>query len=192
MTCHRTASWIGLALGCAVLAGCSSRPAPSGLPSSAPTPYPPARSQTVDGLPPEPAAAPPAPGSSPDTVAAEALAVMFRWDTGRDSGPATATRRALAFLAPPMSSAVITSPPVASPGAQWNTWAAHHATLTPAITPGSDDRPPDTADQAYRQFEITQAVHSPDGWSAPPQHATAFVTLVHTAAGWKITDVRQE
>jgi hypothetical protein len=120
---------------------------------------------------------------------------MYTWHTGSapgsDTGPASAIRRALAYLAPPMSTDVLDAPPVAAPGAQWNSWSAHAAVLTPTITPGTDDTPPATPTTLYRQYEITQTVRGAGGWTTSPLRTTVFVTLVHTPSGWRIAEVDQ-
>lgn len=179
------------------LASCSSNlpappAAPSGTPGAAavgPLPYPTARPDTVGGRSPAPQADPPARAATPETVAAAGLRVIYTWDTGRDSGPASAARSALAFLSPPMRTDVLNAPPVAQPGAQWDGWATHAAVLTATVTAGADDHPPDTPNRVYRQYVITQTIHSADGWSAPPQQLAVFVTLDHTPSGWRIATV---
>ena len=90
-----------------------------------------------------------------------------------------------------MSTDVTAAPPVASPSAQWATWAAHNAVPSPTITPGGDDTPPATPTRAYRQYQVTQTVRGTAGWTAPPVATTAFVTLTRTTAGWRITEVIQ-
>lgn len=176
-------------------AGCSepSQQAPANQPGApaAPMPYPPPRPDSIGGPPPAPTAAAPPATAGPDEVAQAGLRIMFTWYTGHDTGPASATRRALAYLAPPMSTDVIAAPPVASPGAQWDQWAAHQAMLTPTIARGGDDAPPSSAQHAYRQYLITQTVTGADGWRDPPRRTTVFVTLTHTSTGWRIAQVDQ-
>ncbi len=178
--------------------GCSSAvhpsPARPASPVPRPGPYPPPRPDSLGGAAPVPAEAPPA-SASPDQVARAGLAIMYSWYTGSapdsDTGLASATRRALAYLAPPMSTDVLAAPPVAAPGAQWDSWAAHTAVLTPTITPGTDDTPAATPSTIYRQYEITQTVHSTDGWTTAAHLSTVFVTLGHTPWGWRIAEVTQ-
>lgn len=179
------------------LTSCTSAPpAPAGpggttaASAVVPVPYPTPRPDTVGGSRPQPpAAAAPARDATPDTVAAAGLRVLYTWDTGSDSGPASAARRALALLSPPMSTDVLNAPPVAQPGAQWDQWARHAAVLTAAVTAGADDHPPDTPDRVYRQYAITQTIRGADGWSAPAQQLTVFVTLERTPSGWRIATV---
>lgn len=174
------------------LSACSSSPEPGHGPAGNPAAaghYPWPRPDSVGGLPPVPDAPPPAVSASPDQVAQAALEVMFAWYCDRDSGPAAATRRALASLAPPMSTDVLGAPPVAAPGAQWDLWASHRAMLTPRVTPGNDPTPPDTPTTAYRQYQVTQTVRGADGWVGPDQVTTVFVTLVRTPDGWRISDL---
>lgn len=187
-----------LVTACAVLAlnSCTSAPAPSTGPGGTvvppavvAVPYPTPRPDTVDTSRPPPQAAPPARDATADTVAAAGLRVIYTWDTGTDSGPASAARRALKLLSPPMSTDVLNAPPVAQPGAQWDQWASHAAVLTADVTPSADDHPPDTPDRVYRQYTITQTIHGVDGWSAPAQQLTVFVTLDHTPDGWRIATV---
>jgi hypothetical protein len=192
---HPPAALLAALLVVILAAGCSEpgEQAPATGPEApvAPMPYPPPRPDNIAGPAPAPTAPAPPATAGPDEVAQAGLRIMFTWYTGHDTGPASATRRALAYLAPPMSTDVIAAPPAASPGAQWDQWAGHHAVLIPTITRGGDDTPPTTTQRAYRQYLITQTVTGADGWTAPPQRITAFVTLAHSSTGWRIAQVDQ-
>lgn len=175
------------------LSACSSSSKPehgqAGNPSAA-GPYPGPRPDSVPGLEPVPAVPPLVASASADQVAKAGLEVMFLWYCDRDTGPASATRRALAYLAEPMSRDVLAAPPVAAAGAQWDLWASHSAVLTPRVTPGNDPAPPDTPTTVHRQYQVTQTVRGgDDGWVGPDQVTTVFVTLVRTPEGWRISDL---
>lgn len=180
------------AAGLAGLSACSSSHEPRNQPPGAPVesgPYPGPRPDTVPGLQPVPDSPPLVASASPDQVAKVGLEVMFQSYCDRDTGPHAAARRALAYLAPPMSTDVLAAPPVASAGAKWDLWMRHRAVLTSQVTPGNDPTPPDTANRVYRQYQVTQTVRGENGWSAPDETTTVFVTLVRTPEGWRISEL---
>lgn len=130
--------------------------------------------------------------ASPDVVAAAGLSAYYSWRPAQgDTTRADAARRALPWLTGQLEQATRDYQPHAAPGADWNSWAAHHATLTVRVAPGADDgRPPDTATTAARQ-ELVTITPTATGWTGAPVQFVDYVTLTRTPRGWRISTLAQ-
>lgn len=145
-----------------------------------------------------PAASQPAPNTvartNPDAVAQAALIALYSYDTTIDNGPNDTAHRALPWLSARFAAAVTQDRPVASAGATWTEWTTHHAYITPDVQPGTDDRPPDSATTAVRQFEIILAPTGRDGWKGQPETRSVFVTLTKEpleVSTWAVDQVQE-
>ena len=125
-----------------------------------------------------------------DQVAVAAAIALSASDTTLDADPNQTARRAIAWLAPSMAEQVTKFPPVAPPGAQWTTWAAHRAYLVPKAALVEDSgRPADSAAIAYRQLAVTTTVVGRDGWKASPVRSILFMTLNNIDGDWRVAQV---
>jgi len=125
-----------------------------------------------------------------DRVAVAAAIALSASDTTLDADPNQTARRAIAWLAPSMAEQVTKFPPVAPPGAQWTTWAAHRAYLVPKAALVEDSgRPADSAAIAYRQLAVTTTVVGRDGWKASPVRSILFMTLNNIDGDWRVAQV---
>jgi hypothetical protein len=127
----------------------------------------------------------------PDATARAALTVWFGWNTNTDRGPNDAAARATPLLSPRLVDAVTSTTSVTGPGAQWNQWAAKHATLTAEVAASPELVPEETATEAYRVFVVTQTARTPDGTEAGTRSTTANVLLRHTADGWEVDKISE-
>ena len=125
-----------------------------------------------------------------DQVAVAAAIALSASDTTLDADPNQTARRAIAWLAPSMAEQVTNFPPVAAPGAQWTTWAAHRAYLVPKAALVEDSgRPADSAAIAYRQLAVTTTAVGRDGWKASPGRSILFMTLNNIDGNWRVAQV---
>ena len=136
----------------------------------------------------------PEPGSidqrDADAVGTAVLTTMWTIDTTVDRDQRDAALRAAGWLSPEYLAELRDGP---QPGtdADWTTWAAHRARTRPALTVGSDTRPPDSATHADRQWQLTVTPIGADGWRGRPLVMTAFVSLQRRGSGapWRVTSV---
>ncbi|MBV9026448.1 MAG: hypothetical protein JO362_22245 [Streptomycetaceae bacterium] len=174
-----------------VPADSANAPAPtSTTPSLTPPTYPTGKAGIPRGPLPNPARVN---GQDPDAVVVAALTVMYAMDTAIDTTPHDATVRAAPYLTPAYADQLKDHQPAMAPGAQWQTWTAHHAYTTATITPAEDPgRPSDTPTTAYRQYTITTTAHGDDGYTDPAgPTGTAFVELTRTDGGpWRVATVQ--
>ena len=125
-----------------------------------------------------------------DRVAVAAAIALSASDTTLDADPNQTARRAIAWLAPSMAEQVTKFPPVAAPGAQWTTWAAHRAYLVPkAVLVQDSGRPADSAAIAYRQLAVTTTAVGRDGWKASPVRSILFMTLNNIDGNWRVAQI---
>lgn len=164
-----------------MLAGCSSHKQDEATQHSAP----PSLSITATPRPigpgGSPAASQPVPAAinrtNPSAVAEAALVALDSYDTQIDNGPNGAARRAVPWLSQTFAGAVMRDRPVSGAGAEWTEWASHRAYVTPTLSAGEDQSPPDSATTALRQYEVTLTPIGRDGWIGQPVTESVFVTL---------------
>ncbi|GAA3125341.1 hypothetical protein GCM10020001_052940 [Nonomuraea salmonea] len=93
-----------------------------------------------------------------DTVSTAVLTAMWSVDTTTDHDQRDAALRAAGWLSPEYLAELRDGPQVGTDAA-WATWAAHRARTRASLTEGRDTRPPDTATQADRQWQLTVTPH---------------------------------
>ncbi|MFB9475763.1 hypothetical protein ACFFR3_40265 [Nonomuraea salmonea] len=125
-----------------------------------------------------------------DTVSTAVLTAMWSVDTTTDHDQRDAALRAAGWLSPEYLAELRDGPQVGTDAA-WATWAAHRARTRASLTEGRDTRPPDTATQADRQWQLTVTPIGADGWRGEPLAMTAFVALERPkrSAPWRVTAV---
>lgn len=121
-----------------------------------------------------------------DQVALAGVTALLSSNTTIDADANATFWRNRAWLTDAFARQVRDAPPIAGPGAQWNTWAAHRAVLHVATTVGGDEHPPDTATTAWRQIIATITPTGPGGWHAAAFTRAVFVALTRTRLGWRI------
>lgn len=129
--------------------------------------------------------------ANPDAVTAAVLSTFFTADTTIDQGPHDAAARAVALLTPDYAAAILGTPPVRGPGAQWDGWAARGVRLVPTLQALPDDRPADSAATAYRIDLVTQTPTTTDGQALAPVVTVAYVQLHATGSGWAVATIDQ-
>lgn len=159
---------------------------PQSAPPAAPSVYQPSRpTSSMTPHPPVPAPVPDPLTAGPDTVAEQALMIMFSPQPGVDRSGGDAFGRAAAWLSPRMRTAS-TARTESGPGALWDDWRTRNVTITPHIQLGCSGCSPDTPTSAQRVATIIQFATDPAGHTRAENALTAWVTLVRQQDGWRV------
>ena len=129
--------------------------------------------------------------SSIDAVATAVVTAFSTADTTVDAGPNDAAARTVSLLTADYAAAVLNTPPLRSPGAQWNTWTTQGVHLTATVAALPDDRPADTASTTTRIYLVTQTPTTRTGQVLSPVVTVAYVGLRRDTAGWAVAQVEQ-
>lgn len=130
---------------------------------------------------------------SPEAVSTAVVTTWFTWNTGTDGSAGEAVRRAAALLTPQLSAANAQArTPLTGPGAQWSSWAAQNAVITPQVGRPEAQGRRNTSTSAGFMHQVTLRPTTPEGRQiATPQVVIVATTLVNTADGWRVDDVAQ-
>ena len=130
----------------------------------------------------------PTPGTASTANAAALFGVraIESADTAVDADPHDTVQRAALWLTPAFAAQVRAFPPVAAPGATWNSWAAHRAYVVVTTRLGGDEHPPDTATTAYRQVLAVLHPVGRDGWHGAAVTAVVSVSLAKVGRQWRL------
>lgn len=125
-----------------------------------------------------------------DAVSAAVLTTMWRIDTTTDRDHRDAVLRAAGWLSPAYLADLRAGSQVGTDAA-WTGWAAHRARTEPSLVAGRDQRQPDTATHADRQWRLTVTPVGADGWRGRPLAMTVFVALRRDRRGapWRVVAV---
>lgn len=159
-----------------------SQSSPPAVPSSA---HQPSRPTSTTSRPPVSASVPDPFTAGPDTVAEQALRIMFSPRPGVDRSGGDAFQRAAAWLSPRMLTAA-TARTESGPGALWDDWRSRNVTITPHVQLGCSGCSPDTPTSVQRVATIIQFATDPAGNTRAENALTAWVTLVRQQDGWRI------
>ncbi|QCB51803.1 hypothetical protein E5720_17575 [Rhodococcus sp. PAMC28707] len=188
-----------LTLSAAVLTGCASTDSP---PATNNGPAMPAQQWTPGATDPDagdptrtpPRAASALPNSAaavdrgdPGAVATAALTIWFTWDTAVDTGPNDAAARTAPLLTADYAREITSTTAQASPGAQWQAWAAAGAVLIPEITSDDEPVPAQTDSVAYRSYRVA---HLLDG--SPVEESIVAVILRPGTSGWEVSRIQDK
>jgi len=115
---------------------------------------------------------------------------MWRIDTTTDRDQRDAVLRAAGWLSPAYLADLRAGSQVGTDAA-WTGWAAHRARTEPSLIAGRDQRQPDTATHADRQWRLTVTPIGADGWRGRPLTMTVFVALQRDrrSAPWRVVAV---
>jgi hypothetical protein len=205
MTPHRAAllatAVVLVATGCSsaqTTAAGSTETTPTGSSAAAPSAASTVTSRSVQperSAPPVPTGVDPALAgvdrSSIDAVATAVVTAFTTANTATDTGPNDAAARTISLLTADYAAAVITTPPLRSPGARWNTWTAQGVRLTATVKPLADDRPADTTTTATRIYLVTQTPTTAAGQVLDAVVTVAYVALRRDTSGWAVAQVEQ-
>jgi hypothetical protein len=208
MTTHRTPLLLLLAVTAAVATGCSSAQLSASEGTTATTSASPTGPSTMVGPPTasrsvEPERSAPSVPSSVDpalagvdrtNIDAVAIAVVTAFntaDTTTDTGPNDAAARTISLLTADYAAAIVNTPPLRSPGAQWNTWTTQGVKLIATVAALPDDRPTDTTSTATRIYLVTQTPTARTGATLAPVVTVAYVGLRRDTTGWAVAQVEQ-
>ena len=128
----------------------------------------------------------PATAATPNAAALTGVKAIESSDTTVDADPHDTVHRAAAWLTPAFAAQVKAFPPVAAPGATWNTWAAHRAYLVVTTSLGGDEHPADTATTVYRQVVAVLHPIGRDGWHGAAVVDVVSVSLSRIGAQWRL------
>ncbi|UZJ26881.1 hypothetical protein RHODO2019_17960 (plasmid) [Rhodococcus antarcticus] len=206
MTIHRAALLAAATTVVLVVSGCSSAqitaaggtettPTTTGSSAAAAPPTVSRSVQPERSAPPVPTAVDPALAgvdrSSIDAVATAVVTAFTTANTATDTGPNDAAARTISLLTADYAAAIITTPPLRSPGARWNTWSAQGVRLTATVEPLADDRPADTTSTATRIYLVTQTPTTRTGQVLDPVVTVAYMGLRRDTSGWAVAQVEQ-
>ncbi|KJY44112.1 hypothetical protein VR41_00035 [Streptomyces sp. NRRL B-1568] len=127
------------------------------------------------------------------TAVAQAIAVANRtYDTDLDASPADAQRRTVQWLSDTLAKNVTDARSLSQPDAAWRTMAAHHGYTTVTAKRAYDDQQPDSATEAFRQFEVTVTTLGRDDWKGPTDTWVQWIHLTRTSSEqpWKADTMR--
>ncbi|QHE73036.1 hypothetical protein [Rhodococcus sp. WAY2] len=132
--------------------------------------------------------------ADPQTVATNAMSMIFSWQPARDRSGWEALNRAgqADLLTGVLAEAATTEPiPLPRPAAEWAAWSRSGDTLTAAAT--AESAPSINGTTATVDVRIRQVVLHPDGGSTPYKTSAAEVTLEKDASGtWRAANYRIE
>ncbi len=128
---------------------------------------------------------------SVDAVAMAVVTAFNTADTTTDTGPNDAAARTISLLTADYAAAIVNTPPLRSPGAQWNTWTTQGVKLTATVAALPDDRPADTTSTATRIYLVTQTPTPRTGATLAPVVTVAYVGLRRDTTGWAVAQVEQ-
>jgi hypothetical protein len=205
MTPHRAAllatAVVLVATGCSsaqTTAAGSTETTPTGSSAAAPSAASTVTSRSVQperSAPPVPTGVDPALAgvdrSSIDAVATAVVTAFTTANTATDTGPNDAAARTISLLTADYAAAIITTPPLRSPGARWNTWSAQGVRLTATVKALADDRPADTTSTATRIYLVTQTPTTAAGQVLDAVVTVAYVALRRDTSGWAVAQVEQ-
>jgi hypothetical protein len=128
---------------------------------------------------------------NPDSVGAQFVKLAWSSDTAVDRTLADTSRRAAPLATPTLARQLRTAVSAAAPGAQWETWAAHHAITRVSLRPNTDDgRPTDTPTTVYRAWQAQITPVGDNGWTGSGQTLVVYVELTKSAGQWAVSDLR--
>lgn len=131
-------------------------------------------------------------GPTPITASTANAAALFgvkaieSSDTTVDVDPHDTVQRAAVWLTPAFAAQVKAYPPVAAPGASWNTWSSHRAYVVVTTRLGGDEHLLDTAATAYRQVLAVLHPIGRDGWHGAAVTAVVSVSLARISGQWRL------
>ena len=130
--------------------------------------------------------------AEPQTVATNAMSMMFSWQPGRDLSGWDALHRTgqTDLLTGVLAKAAATEPnPLPRPISDWAAWERSGDTVTAAST--AQGAPSIKGATATVEVQIRQVVIHPDGASTPYKTSMATVTLEKDAAGtWRAANYK--
>lgn len=128
---------------------------------------------------------------SPDSVGKGFVALAWTSDTVVDRTPADAARRAAKLATPTLAQQLRAAVSAAAPGAQWQTWTAHHAYTRVQLLPNHDNgQPADTTTTAVRSWQVQVTPVGDNGWTGSPQTLVVYLALTKSAGQWAVSDLR--
>ena len=122
-------------------------------------------------------------------VATRFVAMSYTQDTAIDDSPWNALKRGSVLATATYAAQILGSPPVAAPGATWNSWAAHHAYTRVSVSQqATQDQPPPTMTAAFYMFTVKVSVIGAASTVAP---VTVFVHVTRPATDqpWRVASL---
>lgn len=130
--------------------------------------------------------------AQPETVATNAMSMIFSWQPGRDRSGWEALNRAAQtdLLTGVLAKAAATEPnPLPRPVSDWAAWERSGDTVTAAGA--AQGAPVVDGDSATVEVQVRQIVIHPDGASTPYKTSRATVTLEQDSSGiWRAANYR--
>lgn len=122
-------------------------------------------------------------------VATRFVQMSYAQDTTIDTSPWDALKRASVLATATYGAQIRSSQPVAAPGAQWNTWATHHAYTRVTVTQqATEDQPPPSTTTAFYTFTVKVSVVETASTVAPVV-VFVHVTRPVTDQPWRVASL---
>lgn len=155
--------------------------------TSAPTPQTGTDSHIGEGDPLSPV------GAAPDTVATNAMAIIFGWKPATDTSGWDALHRASDLLTGELAAAAA-APPSTSPRPvpEWDSWARSGDVVSASTTVSAGRSTTLSGSTSSVPVDISQTVLHPDGAMTPYARMTATVDLVNVDGTWLVDTYRIE
>jgi hypothetical protein len=129
---------------------------------------------------------------NPVSVARAALKALWTVNTAVDQSPYAAELSATPYMTPAYAAEIRGTPPVAAPGAQWDSWVRHHAVTNVSLLAEHDSGAPLSSSTVdYLQYWVTITPHGNHGWTSVPNTLVEFVVLTRSGLSslWLVSDV---
>ncbi len=129
--------------------------------------------------------------SDPDAVGAAFIRLAWTSDTRLDTTPMDAGRRAAALAVPALARSLRTASSAADPGADWQTWAQHHAYTRVQLQPNPDSGAPgDTPTDADRSWKVRITPVGDGHWRGTPSTLVVYLALTRSGSAWAVSDLK--
>lgn len=132
-------------------------------------------------------------GAAPETVASNAMSIIFTWKPGEDSSGWDGLHRASALLTGDLAAAAATPPtPTPRPVPEWDSWVRGGDVVSASTVPLPGQVPVVTGTEAAVPVQISQTVLHPDGDMTPYKRMTGTVHLTNVDGTWLVNTYRIE
>ncbi|MEE2061812.1 hypothetical protein [Rhodococcus artemisiae] len=130
-------------------------------------------------------------GSAPETVATNAMSIVFSWKPATDKSGWDALHRAGDLLTGELAAAAAT-PPATSPRpvSEWDSWARSGDVVSASTTVSAGRNTTISGSASSVPVDISQTVLHPDGDMTPYTKMTATVELVNVDGTWLVETYR--
>lgn len=132
-------------------------------------------------------------GAAPETVASNAMSIMFSWKPAEDESGWDALHRASDLVTGQLAAAAATPPtPLPRPVSEWDSWARSGDVVSASTVVPAGKTATVTGSTAIVPVQISQTVLHPDGDMTPYKKMPATVELTQVNGTWLVDTYRIE